>query len=769
MVETVGQDGGQRMLQSASLSGAPSDGHKLVRRFLGPFLIVLAIVAGIGSFAILTGSTPIIPTRDVVLRLMVVNAVTVTALVVLIGIEIFKILKARKDRRAGARLHLRLLALFSLIAAVPAILVAVVATITLDRGLDRWFSERTQSMVDFARVVARAYLDEYRQVLSIELNSAASELNRSQGIYEFDPERFQAFMSDLATIRNIPYMSLVGGDGIELLRAETRFSDEYRQPDPSIIARVTDDTPVLIPPGTTNQLAGIMRLSEFEDHYVFIARAVDPRVVQYLLVTEQNAAEFEQLQDRRFGVQVSFGFMFLGLALIMLLAAMWIAIAFADRLVLPVRRLMMAAQQISSGNLYVQVPIRKQEGDLAVLGQTFNRMTNDLRSQRNELVDTNEQLDARRRFTEAVLAGVSAGVIGIDRAMHISLVNRSAAALLGSSVDDLLGRRISAAIPEFASVMPDRLDSRQARKNPREVRLERDGQLRILTVTLTIEHADDGSARGAVLTFDDVSDLMAAQRSSAWADIARRIAHEIKNPLTPIQLSAERLKRRYGRKLTEDTEVFEQCTNTIIRQVGDIGRMVDEFSSFARMPKPEFAPADLAKVIDETVFLMGNGFPAIDIEATLPEGGLPMPIDTRLMSQVFTNLIKNAAESIESASEISTTGEDGSAAETTVKTRDRIHVEAFHQDDHLMIEITDTGIGFPEGGRAKLLEPYMTTREKGTGLGLAIVRRIVEDHGGTLRLLDAKDARTPLKGALVQLVFGQQEIAEGELLTGEAL
>ena len=711
-------------------------------RFLAPIFVLISILLAGLTFAVLTGSTSIIPTRDIVVQLGALNALSVFVLIVLIGLELRKIGRARRERRAGARLHTRILALFSLIAAVPAVLVAMVATVTLDRGLDRWFSERTQSMVDFSLVVARAYLDEYRQVLNIELTGMASELSRSKSLYDFDPQRFAEHMSNLAALRSIPYMSMVGAEGVEILRADTRFSEGYRQPDPSMVALVTGDEPVLIPPGNTNQIAGLIRLPEFTDTYLFIARAVDPRVVQYLLVTEQNASEFQALQDRRFGVQVSFGFMFLGLALIMVLAAMWIAISFADRLVLPVRRLMLAAQQISTGNLYVQVPVRREEGDLAVLGQTFNRMTNDLRSQRNELIDAKDQIDGRRRFTEAVLAGVSAGVIGIDRSQCITLVNRSAAILLGTDEDNLLGRPIAGALPEFAALFSSGIDHQAGRRPSREVRIERGGRQRILTVKLTVESGEDGAISGAVMTFDDVSDLVAAQRSSAWADIARRIAHEIKNPLTPIQLSAERLKRRYGRKLTEDHEVFDQCTDTIIRQVADIGRMVDEFSSFARMPKPEFAPGDLATVIRDTVFLMDNGYPDIRMHADLQSGGLPLSLDERLMGQVFTNLMKNAAEGIASRKAADPAGEGG-----------EVHIEAWSNEGTTVVEVTDDGIGFPTSGRAQLLEPYMTTREKGTGLGLAIVQRIVEDHGGQLQLLDGDSARTPMPGALVRLTF----------------
>lgn len=751
---------------AAGMANTLGEGKRSRSRILAPSLVIVSVISAAVTFAILTGSTSIIPTREVVITLVTVNGAAVLGLIAIITMEVLAILKARKNRSAGARLHLRILALFSLIAAVPALLVAVVATVTLDRGLDRWFSERTQSMVDFSITVARAYLDEYRQVLNVELTAVSTELDRSKSLFDFDPQRFEDHMSNLAALRNIPYMSLVGSDGTEILRAQTRFSDGYRQPDPGMIARVSGNEPVLIPPGNTNQIAGLIRLPEFNDMYLFIARAVDPRVVQYLLVTEQNASEFQAMQDRRFGVQLSFGFMFLGLALIMLLAAMWIAINFADRLVLPVRRLMMAAQQISSGNLYVQVPVNREEGDLAVLGQTFNRMTNDLRSQRNDLLDARDQIDARRRFSEAVLAGVSAGVVGVDSRMRITLVNLSAAKLLGVDGGALLGRSIGSAMPEFAALFPAQLSQLSNRRAPSEVRLERAGEQRILTVNITVETADDGNVSGAVMTFDDVSDLVAAQRTSAWADIARRIAHEIKNPLTPIQLSAERLKRRYGSKLAEDREVFDQCTDTIIRQVGDIGRMVDEFSSFARMPKPEMVPGDMAKVISDTVFLMSNGYPSISFKVHLPETGLPMALDKGLMGQVFANLMKNAAEGIASAKGI----DDGSQGLAGDPKEDAgasalglVQVDAWIDGDKMVVEVGDTGIGFPAAGRAKLLEPYMTTRAKGTGLGLAIVRRIVEDHGGIIRLMDGAEARLPVSGALVRMEFGGAEADEAAL------
>jgi two-component system nitrogen regulation sensor histidine kinase NtrY len=471
--------------------------------------------------------------------------------------------------------------------------------------------------------------------------------------------------------------------------------------------------------------------------YLYLARPIDAKVTRYLRLTEENAAEYEQLQANRFGVQVAFAILFVGVALVVLLSAIWIGLGFARSLVSPIRKLIGAAEQVSAGNLDVHVPARGSAGDIGSLAATFNTMTGQLKSQRGELLAANDKIDERRRFIEAVLSGVSAGVIGLDDAGRVTLANRSALAALDLGESDLVGRPLADGIPALRGVLDE---ARQRSRGPAhaQIQLVRGGEQRTFNVQVTQERSA-GRLEGLVVTLDDITELMAAQRRSAWADVARRIAHEIKNPLTPIQLSAERLKRRFGTRVdAEDRKVFDQCTETIVRQVGDIRRMVDEFSGFARMPKPIMEDRDLREVVREAVFLQEVGNPNIRFRLDLPEGPVTARIDHRLVTQALTNVVKNATEAIEAAGRLDS--EPGI-----------IVVRVAEEPGAAIVEVEDNGKGLPEEDREKLLEPYMTTREKGTGLGLAIVRKIMEEHGGSIVLLDATAG--PRRGARVRLAF----------------
>jgi two-component system nitrogen regulation sensor histidine kinase NtrY len=431
------------------------------------------------------------------------------------------------------------------------------------------------------------------------------------------------------------------------------------------------------------------------------------------------------------------------ISLIVLLSAAWIGLNFANRLVAPIRRLIGAANIVSTGNLHIQVPIRKSEGDLAQLGETFNKMTQELRTQRDDIMRTHEVIDSRRRFTEAVLAGASAGVIGIGHDSRINILNRSAEKLIGRPETEVLGQKLEDVVPELAEVLAAAQGSGQKLLQT-QITLSRAGRERNLSVRVTSEQAGQAE-HGFVVTLDDITELVSAQRTSAWADVARRIAHEIKNPLTPIQLSAERLRRKYGKAITEDRAIFEQCTDTIIRQVDDIRRMVDEFSKFARMPKPVIAAEDVADTVRQTAFLMRVGHSDIDIDVNLPEGPMHAQFDRRLISQALTNIIKNATEAIAAL-------EPGSG-------KGRIVVSAERQDGDVVIDIVDNGIGLPQENRSRLLEPYVTTRDKGTGLGMAIVGKILEDHGGTIELHDASEKIEGQRGAWIRMRFAAETAA----------
>jgi len=467
-------------------------------------------------------------------------------------------------------------------------------------------------------------------------------------------------------------------------------------------------------------------------------KRLDPRVVAQLKQTEASVAEYAQIESRRLGIQVAFALMFAVIALTILMASVLIGLNFANWLVAPIRRLMSAASDVSTGNLNVQVPVVKSGGDLAQLGETFNNMTQELRTQRDELVNASELIDSRRRFIEAVLSSASAGIIGVDASGSVGILNRSAEKLIGHAESETLDHPLSDVLPELDEMMKAAREGTQ-RLVQGQVTILRDGNERNLSVRVSAEQTSQ-SRDSYIITLDDITDLVSAQRTSAWGDVARRIAHEIKNPLTPIQLSAERIRRKFGKTITEDKSVFDQCTDTIIRQVDDIRRMVDEFSRFARMPKPVIEGEDVADTVRQAVFLMRVAHPELEFEAEIKEDPLKAQFDRRLISQALTNIIKNATEAIEQVPP----DELG---------KGRIDVIAARENDDIVIDVIDNGIGLPKVARQRLLEPYVTTRAKGTGLGLAIVGRVLEDHGGRIELKDASDFRAGQRGAWMRLRF----------------
>ncbi|MHC5653602.1 sensor histidine kinase NtrY-like [Stappia sp.] len=736
------------MVLADKTSDTSSDGDRgrkgLRVRHIGLVLVIVSLISITLTFFVLTGLTPISPDGPVAQVAMVTNGVLVTILLVLIGLEFHSLLQARRRGRAAARLHVRIVTLFSVVAAVPAILVAILATITLDRGLDRWFEDRTRLIIDNALTVAQAYLQEHARVLRGDLIAMSSDIDRAKSIYDFEPTRFDSFFQTQTNLRALLAAFLMSSDGTVITRVVSNPDVDVLLPPEEAFAQAKAGEPVLIAPGVSNLVGGVMKLSAYDDMYLYVTRAMDKRVVDYMRLAEDGADQYNRMEQSRFGVQVAFALVYTGVTLVLLLSSIWIGFGFANMLVSPIRRLIGAADQVSKGNLYVQVETDKSAGDLANLGSTFNNMTAQLRGQRDALLAANDQIDRRRRFTEAVLSGVTAGVIGIDDTGRITLVNREALALLDMSESALLDEPLSQVIPELAEVVDEALSRADNRMSERQVSLHRHGRERSVNVRVTSEQSTR-SEHGFVVTLDDITDLVTAQRTSAWADVARRIAHEIKNPLTPIQLSAERIRRRYGKNISEDRTVFDQCIDTIIRQVGDIGRMVDEFSSFARMPKPTMSDSDLRTTVREAAFLQSVANPDISIRTELPEDAVRMSFDQRLVGQALTNVIKNATESVAALPPEEAAG-------------GAICVTLLTGEGNVVIEVVDNGIGLPMENRQRLLEPYMTTREKGTGLGLAIVKKIMEEHGGGIELLDAPSTGTDDetrggRGAMVRLTM----------------
>ncbi|VAW18326.1 hypothetical protein MNBD_ALPHA11-1360 [hydrothermal vent metagenome] len=694
-------------------------------RILGLFIIIIAVIVAVGSFWVMTGASTIEPTPQVWTGIWVTNGILVVLVVALVFTEIVVMIQARMRRHSGARLRSRLVGLFAMVATLPALLIAVFAALTLNQGLDQWFSERTRDIVENSRLIARSYLLEHAQVLRDDIIWVATELETARETFETDRERFQRVLTALATTRSLPFAQLLSGDGDVLLRAQINVQG----PEPSfplaVIKEAQEGVPTLLTPGTTNMVGAIVKLRGYDDTFVFVARPVDQAVIEYMKLTDQNISEYRLYASNRVVFQITYGIMYLGLALVLLLAALWIGMALANRFVDPIRNLMIASSRVAKGRLDTQVPIVENSGDLRDLGVSFNSMINQLASQRRELLDANDTNELRRQFTEAVVEGVSAGVVGLDADGAITLVNRRSCDIFGADELDLMGLEISHVVPELSSIIERAKSSRHGQIRD-QINLGTEAEQRTYQVQLTREGTITES-KGFVVTLDDITDLVSAQRTSAWADVARRIAHEIKNPLTPIQLSAERLRKRYAKKLEGDFEVFDKCTSTIIRQVGDIGRMVDEFSSFARMPSAILERADLSDTIRQAVFLESVRLPQIEIEADLPLETIYAHFDVRLISQALTNLIKNAVEALEN---VGIQNIDGP----------KIIIKTSMQDNFVTVDICDNGRGWPQDNRLRLLEPYMTTREKGTGLGLAIVAKIIEQHGGNVELLDAGDA-----------------------------
>src|SRR5215510_11136356 len=716
------------------------DRPKGIRRWLGPVAVALALFSAFLTFIVLTGLTPIEPKRNVVYGFLLINAATILLLIGIIVREVWKVVQARRRGSAAARLHIQVVSLFSIIAVLPAVLVAIVANVTIDRGLDRLFSGPTRAVIQNSLIVANAYLHEHAQLIRGDILGMANDISHARPLFQLDPLSFRQMLTASAASRNLPGAMLIDKDRNILESAQTGIQQEFTTPESEFLKGVEENEPQIAVFIEANYVAAVIRLRGFTDTFLYVARVLDPRVVAQLRQTQASVAEYAALESRKLGIQVAFALMFAVIALTILMASVLIGLNFANRLVAPIRRLMSAANIVSTGDLNVRVPVLKSEGDLAQLGETFNTMTQELRTQRDELVNASELVDSRRRFIEAVLSSASAGIIGVDGSGSIGILNRSAEKLIEKSESEVLDHPLSEVLPELDDMMKTAREGTQKLVQG-QITINREGHERNLSVRVSAEQTSR-SLDSYIITLDDITELVSAQRTSAWGDVARRIAHEIKNPLTPIQLSAERIRRKFGRTITEDKdkEIFEQCTDTIVRQVDDIRRMVDEFSRFARMPKPVMEGEDVADVVRQAVFLMKVAHPELDIEADIRQDPMPAQFDRRLISQAVTNIIKNATEAIEQVP-------------PEELDKGRIDVVAQRENDDILIDVIDNGIGLPKVARQRLLEPYVTTRQKGTGLGLAIVGRVLEDHGGRIELKDASDFRPGQRGAWMRLRF----------------
>jgi two-component system nitrogen regulation sensor histidine kinase NtrY len=685
-------------------------------------LAAASVLIGITSYLILTGvilqqaNTPSGRTL-----LLVLNLLPLMGLLVLIGRRLVLLRLNRERGLAGSRMHVRLVALFSAIAAVPTLLVVVFASLLFQFGTQFWFSDRVRTVLENSEQVALAYVEENKKRIVDDIDAMGSDLYEYSGQYGIDTPGFAEGLAFQVAARNLTEASVftpAAGDYLVYASANMEGRPlKERIFETDMVRARSGQASILL--SASDRVEAVVRIDPILERYVYVSRRVDPAVLQSAQRAQSALSEYSALQKRSRSLQWQFNLALFVIALLILAAAIMSALWLANRLVEPIGRLVSAAERVGGGDLSARVDVRSSNDELGTLARSFNRMTEQLKSQTNALVSANEQLNTRRQFTEAVLGSVSAGVISVDNDGVISLASRSAAELLETPSEQLIGASIRDAVPEFGDLLDEVTRTGQARG---QVRIARGAEVQTLLVRMA---EVSGGKSGFVLTFDDITQQLSDQRRAAWADVARRIAHEIKNPLTPIQLSAERLQRRYGKSIEDGADTFRSLTDTIIRQVGDLRQMVDEFSSFARMPKPVFRRESILDIARQTLFLQEVAHQNIrfvlDIATDLPL----LVCDRRQLSQAITNLLKNAAEAVTARQQ-----RDGGEGEV------RLHAGTASTGGKVMIGVSDDGLGLPANLRDRLTEPYVTTRARGTGLGLAIVKKIVEEHGGTLELAD---------------------------------
>jgi len=701
-------------------------------------LASLAFGVALATFIILANGSPLGLRPGVSVGLVLANLSAVLLLVAVLAGRLTMVWVERRRGLAASRLHVRLVLLFGGVAVAPAIVVACFAVAFFHFGIQGWFNDPVREAVTESLQVSRGYLDEHRDNIRSVALEMANDLTRAGQLLTADPSVFAEILATQTTLRGLTEAVIYDPLTRQVLAAAGLFAGMgFELPPQAVSSQAQNGDVVVLAAGDGTRVQAVAKLDSTPPLMLMIGRPVDPSILDHMKRTEQAVAEYQRLDASRSWLQVAFAWIFAIVALMVLLTAVAIGLVLANQIARPIGRLIQAAERVRSGDLGVRVTEAPTGDELASLSRAFNRMTGQLAAQRGELMEAYSQIDERRRFTETVLSGVSAGVIGLDASGRIELPNRAADDLLGCDLLSAIGRELADVVPEFADLLHEAAASPE-RARTAEIQIGPPTRRRTLLVRIGAD-LSGGRTDGFVVTFDDITELQSAQRKAAWADVARRIAHEIKNPLTPIQLAAERLKRRFAREITSDPETFTQCADTIIRHVGDIGRMVDEFSSFARMPQPVIKTEDIGRIAREVLVLQKTARPQIAWHSEIPARGPQAACDRRLVSQALTNLLQNAADAV-----------------TMREAAGSIAVRVEQADDDVRIIVTDDGIGLPQEDRARLTEPYVTHKPKGTGLGLAIVKKIMEDHGGRLTLDDRHDG----PGAVAVLIL-PAKVADG--------
>tara|TARA_B100001939_G_scaffold13622_1_gene11735 strand:+ start:348 stop:2594 length:2247 start_codon:yes stop_codon:yes gene_type:complete len=646
------------------------------------------------------------------------------ALTSLVMQRVMQIVALRRQKSAGSQLHLRLTGVFSAMSLLPTATVAVFAVLSINMGFEAWFSDRVQGVIADSLEAAQAYEQEQVRGLKEDIAALASDLEAYRRTAINDPQLLRQRLSDAQenVQRGLKEAFIIDDTGDLILRGNRSYLFDYEEPSSELIQTAIREI-VIIPDIPNNELRALTYLNGFGTYFLLVSRVIDGNLFALLDETQAAGQFYQQLESQRGASLFRFGIIYLIFAVLLIAASVFAALFFAERLSRPIGRLTGAAQKVGEGALDTRVVEEEGNDEISQLSKYFNQMTQQLEKQRETLLENTEQIELRRRMFDSVLSSVTSGVLGLDAEGKVSFVNKSAERLLGGH-EILENSHLSVAVPEFFPLF-ERLTQTKNESLQEELKTVQAGRLENLLVRVGRRRNEKGQLEGYVIAFDDVTDLVSAQRSAAWGDVARRIAHEIKNPLTPIQLSAERIRRKFAPKLSEESVDLERMTDVIVRQTNDLRHIIDEFSKFARLPQPKKSKEDLIPIVKAAVLLQENGQPNINFVSKIPQNSLVISIDATMISQALTNLLKNAGEAIDTRRDKL----GGTIA-------GEIHVGVEQVGDNVQVIIDDNGIGLPQD-RARLFEPYVTTRDKGTGLGLAIVKKIVEEHGGTLSLEDA--------------------------------
>ena len=722
-------------------------GEAIVGKVATLILTALALAVGLTTFVVLARGSIVDPQPWLGFA-FIANLSLLLLLAAVLTVRVVRVWADRRRGSAGSQLHVRLVMLFSGVAVAPTIVVACFAVAFFHFGIQSWFNDPVRTALTDSLQVSRGYLEEHRNNIRSVALEMSNDLSRAGQFLSTDPTAFADVLDTQTALRGLTEAVIYEPSSGQVLAAAGLFVGMVTEPPPPWATQqaLTGDVAVLNA-GDGTRVRAIVKLDSTPPLTLMVGRPIDPAILGFQQSTEQGVLAYQRLDRNRWLLQIAFAWIYVAVAVLVLLTAGLIGLAMANQIARPVGNLINAAERVRAGDLTVRVAETSTRDELAGLSRAFNRMTGQLGAQRNELMDAYSQIDERRRFTETVLSGVSAGVIGLDVRGRVELPNRAADELLGMDLLAAIGRPLADVVPEFAPLLRAAEEAPEKARTA-EIQIGPTNRRRTVLVRIGAE-LSAGRTDGFVVTFDDITELQSAQRKAAWADVARRIAHEIKNPLTPIQLSAERLKRRFTKDIQSDPDIFAQCADTIIRHVGDIGRMVDEFSAFARMPQPVIKSEDIGMIAREALILQKTARPQIEWTTQIPDRGPVAPCDRRMIRQALTNLLQNAADAVamrEGASHISLTVVAG--------------------DRDIRLTIADDGIGLPGEDRARLTEPYVTHKPKGTGLGLAIVKKIMEDHGGALTLDDNPDGPGAVTCLVLPLAAATPAIIQDEATHG---